>query len=196
MYSNSKLLRLLIVMAIMIAVVTSMTVVSVSAAPEDGAGDAGGVPEVVVEDPGVDDSGGAAGGEIGGAESPAISDEPAPRSYDAPADNNGYDSDNDKINNNNENNYSSNTASSKAEEEEPTETPNKETEPATVAEEETIPETAAPTVSYRISTQDATHSVNNPKTGDNTWLYIGIGNAAVGLIAVIITYLSTKKQKT
>ena len=188
MYSNSKLLRLLIVMAIMIAVVTSMTVVSVSAAPEDGAGNAGGVPEVAVEDPGVDDS--------GGAESPAISDEPAPRSYDTPADNNGYDSDNDKINNNNENNYSSNTASSKAEEEEPTETPNKETEPATVAEEETIPETAAPTVSYRISTQDATHSVNNPKTGDNTWLYIGIGNAAVGLIAVIITYLSTKKQKT
>ena len=68
--------------------------------------------------------------------------------------------------------------------------------------EETTEETIAPTTAEtqeptKAATQDETkpNKNNSPKTGDNMWLWIGIGIFAVALIAIIATVIAKKKAK-
>ena len=76
-----------------------------------------------------------------------------------------------------------------------------ETTPETTVEE-TTEETIAPTTAEtqeptKAATQDETkpNKNNSPKTGDNMWLWIGIGIFAVALIAIIATVIAKKKAK-
>lgn len=68
------------------------------------------------------------------------------------------------------------------------------TEAETVAE--TTAETVAATAATEAATQAATQPAKNasPKTGDNLWLFIGIGIVVVAIIVIIITVVAKKKK--
>ena len=81
--------------------------------------------------------------------------------------------------------------------------PETPTETAAQTPTETVAATTAPTVApsqaatvapTQAPTQPAKNA-NSPKTGDNMWLFIGIGIFAVALIAIIITVVVKKKAK-
>lgn len=79
--------------------------------------------------------------------------------------------------------------------------PTGDTAAATTAE--TIAPTTAATTANTEATQAATEATNDqaakkaatPKTGDNVWLWIGIGIFGVALVAIIITFVVKKKAK-
>lgn len=78
-----------------------------------------------------------------------------------------------------------------------------ETAPETVPETEAVtePETAVATVpATQAATADETVAPTNPgknkpRTGEDHWLYIGIGIVAVAVIAIIISVVVSKKKK-
>lgn len=68
-----------------------------------------------------------------------------------------------------------------------------ETQAETVAE--TTAETTAETVAATVAPTVAPKTANTPKTGDNMWLFIGIGIVVVAIIAIVITVVAKKKAK-
>lgn len=68
-----------------------------------------------------------------------------------------------------------------------------ETQAETVAE--TTAETTAETVAATVAPTVAPKNANTPKTGDNMWLFIGIGIVVVAIIAIVITVVAKKKAK-
>lgn len=77
------------------------------------------------------------------------------------------------------------------------ETVAEETTPEATTEETIAPTTAETTVETVAATTVATNDQKkpSPKTGENMWLWIGIGIFAVALIAIIATVIAKKKAK-
>ena len=67
------------------------------------------------------------------------------------------------------------------------------TETVTATDATTAPTTAATTAPTTVATAD--QKKPSPKTGDNMWLWIGIGIFGVALVAIIITFVVKKKAK-
>lgn len=67
-------------------------------------------------------------------------------------------------------------------------------ETTAVTEAATQAATTAPTQAATVAATQPAKNANTPKTGDNLWLYIGIGVVVVAIIVIIITVVAKKKK--